>query len=295
MCKKDAAGRISESSLSQSCFSTLKVKLWDLMQNFFLFFLACVPLSKFLSQLTPIKSDFYLELNSTVIYWCTVVLYPTLQFPVKELPFSMMVTLYSICMKMWLHVWGKKTTSSLVCPLKCHPLNHSPDSNLFCTKRFKGLFLPWLIWIYKCIKILLSLKQTFLRTLIFDVKDTSISQSATGLSLSQLQDIDVWLLKLYLKLNSSLRGILIINSFREEVSFTDTNILYSHALCQYIHRENFRVLSPHFSFLYSCLWFDYLIHHFFWQELLSCTWLGFIALPKFPQAKHVYITAQICL
>lgn len=34
----------------------------------------------------------------------------------------------------------------------------------------------------------------------------------------------------------------------------------------------------------------YLIHHFFWQELLSCTWLSFIALPRFPQAKHVYIT-----
>lgn len=123
-------------------------------------------------------------------------------------------------------------------------------------------------------------KHTFLTTLIFDVKDRAVSRNTTGLRLSQLQDIDVWLLKLYLKLNSSLRGILIINSFRE-VSFIDTNILCSYALCQYICTENFRVLSPHFSFLYSFLWFAYLIHRFFWQVVPSCTWLSFIALPSF--------------
>lgn len=182
---------------------------------------------------------------------------------------------------------------SLFCSLTFHLLCYSHYLRLFGTcqrKRTVPFLGVTLIQTHKCITIFLSLKHTFLRTLFFDVKDISVFHSTTCLRLSQLRDIDVWLLKIYLKLNSSLRGILIINSFREEVSFTDTNILYSHVLCQYIHKENFRVLSPYFCFLYSFLRFDYLIHLSLWQVLPSCTWLSFSVLPSFPQAKHVYIT-----
>lgn len=260
--QKDASGGNWESSLSQSLFWILNVKLCgsDGQMSSFSFLLVCLSPSLCLSF--PLyKKCFWFGLWtllwSTDAKWCFT-LHSHLQVKNCSSPWwpSCRVT----TMRVWLLGWGERATSSLVWPLRFHALHGSHDSGLFPTYRFKRTVPSLgatLIWIHKCIRILLSLKDTFLRTLIFDVKDTAVSRSTRGLRLSQLQDIDVWLLKLYLKLNSSLRGILIINSFREEVSFTDTNILYSHALCQYIHRENFRVLSPHFSFLYSFLWLDY--------------------------------------
>lgn len=264
----------------------------DGLVSSFSFLLAC--LSPALCLSFPFyKKCFWFGLwtlpRSTDAKWCFTLHYG---FQVKSCPSPWQPRWPVTATLLLLLNCGERTTSSSVWTMRFHPLWHSHDSRLFDTWRIKRTVPSLgvtLIRIHKCIRILLSLKHTFLRSLIFDVKDIAVSCSTTCLRLSQLQDIDVWLLKLYLKLNSSLRGILIINSFREEVSLTDTNIFCSHALCQYIHREKFRVLSPRLSFLYSFLCFDYLIHHFFWQVLFSCTWLSFIALPSFPQAKHVYI------
>lgn len=67
---------------------------------------------------------------STDAEWCFTLHY---NFQIKNCPSPWWPSWTVTTTNMWLLGWGERTTSSLVWPLRFHPLHHSHDSGLFAT------------------------------------------------------------------------------------------------------------------------------------------------------------------